>query len=112
MAAESAVVSRAATIYLKLQSSVRKTSKSQHKLLLYSRIRGSHSMDDKDQVYKQLGTCVTVCILVNMDVLFNFLGIAGVMVLNGYGPIAKLHCESSKLKWIMVKCSRNSISLC
>ncbi|XP_057999922.1 uncharacterized protein LOC110661262 isoform X1 [Hevea brasiliensis] len=53
MLAEPAFLSRAACTCLKWQSSTRNTNKSHAKLLVYSRIRPSHSMDDENKVYKQ-----------------------------------------------------------
>ncbi|KAF9679589.1 hypothetical protein SADUNF_Sadunf06G0030500 [Salix dunnii] len=58
MAAEPVFVSRATTIPSKFQSFTRNINdKSQAKLLLCSRVRAyqKHSMDDKNNVYKQLG---------------------------------------------------------
>ena len=58
MAAEPVFVSRATTIPSKFQSFTRNISdKSQAKLPLCSRVRAyqKHSMDDKNNVYKQLG---------------------------------------------------------
>lgn len=58
MAAEPVFVSGATAIPSKFQSFTRNINdKSQAKLLLYSRVRASqkHSMDDKNNVYKQLG---------------------------------------------------------
>ncbi|KAJ9184909.1 hypothetical protein P3X46_004594 [Hevea brasiliensis] len=55
MLAEPAFLSRAASTCLKWQSSTRNTNKSHAKLLIYARIRPSHSMDDENKVYKELG---------------------------------------------------------
>ncbi|KAJ8756291.1 hypothetical protein K2173_025103 [Erythroxylum novogranatense] len=55
MAAEAGFLTRAATIYSKSQAFKGKHGCSPSKLLLLSKTRASHSIDDKNEVFKQLG---------------------------------------------------------